>query len=164
MAKKHRRSKAARPKPFLAAALFCEKVLEEKEGVSSLVRVLDVITVTMPPNLILEKGKPKPVIPVLAFVAFKSGGAKGDCTLQIDMAPPSGKKERIAETTMTFLGEEQGVNVRAELFVPVAVEGLYWYEVRVDGVLFTSMPLRVRHAQTEPPKDSEQKPKSRKGS
>ena len=96
MAKVRSRSKATRAQPLLAAAVFCENYLEDKEGLSTLIRVLDGITVAQPPELPpAPKGgkQPESAVAVLAFVSFRSGEAKGEYDLRIDMVSPSGERK-----------------------------------------------------------------------
>jgi hypothetical protein len=137
MAKVGKKSKTGRP--LLAGALFCEKILEEKDNVLSVIRIVDVITLPKPPDLPPgPEGQPAPVpiAQLLAFLSFKSGDAKGESLLQLSVVMPSGKRQPASTSTpMTFLGGNHGVIVRAPVFAPVAEEGLYWYEVRVDGRL-----------------------------
>jgi hypothetical protein len=159
------KTKVPRAQPYLAAALFCERVLEETDQVPTLVRLMDTIIVPKPPE------PPPPSegqeqqkfgIPILAFVAFKSGDAKGEYKFQIDMILPSGEREAMAKTTMSFLGDENGVNVKATVVAPIGQEGLVWYEVLVDGVSITRMPLRIRHAQPAQQTPSKSSTKRRK--
>jgi hypothetical protein len=154
MAKARKKSKTTRAQPLLAAALFCINVLEEKEGLPTLVRVLDQLTIPPPPELppaAEGEKQPKLGVPLIAFVAFKSGDATGDYQLRIDMVSPSGEREPMAMATMRFLGGANGVNVNATLAVPVAEEGLYWYEILVDETLVTRMPLQLRIAREAQP-------------
>jgi hypothetical protein len=158
MAKLHMlHTKKKRAKPFLASAFFCERLVEEKDGVISVMRIVDTLTIT---QFLLATPTPVPVIPVdqqsmppigsqiLIFVSFKSGDAKGKYFCQLFVVTPDGKRDPITEKSpMIFLGKEHGVNMRVNVPVPTQ-EGLYWFEVMVDGSLVTKMPLRIRHTKT----------------
>jgi hypothetical protein len=160
-AKAKAKARAAKPLPHLAAAVFCEQALEDKEGMMTVVRILDVLIVAPPSDWSLppEGAKEaKPAVPVLAFVSFKSGDAKGEYGFRFDMILPSGKREKMAEGRLNFLGNENGVNVKLAAFAPVAEEGLLWYEVLVDDILFTRMPLRIRHAKPQQQATPETRP------
>lgn len=150
---KARQGNLKRPLPHLAVAVFCEEILEEKNGLSSIIRMLDVISVKPPPTQAPEVGgkAQKPAVPALIFLAFKSGDAKGEYDVHIEMVLPDGKRERLAGSSLNFPGGGFGMNIKAKVIAPIAEEGLVWYDVLVDGVLVTRMPLEVRHEQTETP-------------
>lgn len=62
--------------PFLAVAVLCEKVLEEKDGVLSAIRMVDRIVQTAIGPAAPEEMPPVPVN-LTALVCFKSGGGSG---------------------------------------------------------------------------------------
>lgn len=143
--------------PYVCGAFFCERVLIEQDGVSTFIRVVDVLTVDQPEG---PEAAPDgvPVVPasvLMAAVMLKSGDAKGERRLRIDAITPSGERRPGRTNVVTFLGGEQGVNIRGPVPVPVGEEGLFWYEVLVDGEPLTRMPLRVVHsrptAESPPP-------------
>ena len=49
------------------------------------------------------------------------------------------------ETTMPLLfeGEERGVQIFVNLNMQVTEEGLYWFDVLLEGATITRVPLRV---------------------
>jgi len=161
MAKVRKKPKAARP--LLMAAFFCENILEEKEGVLTAVRIVDVLKVRIPDLSGIPEGQPKPTIAtqIKALLGFKSGEAKGKRTVHLTVVAPSGKRRKTVPTTVTFMGNELGVNIRAQVVVEAEEEGLYWYEVRVDGKLLTRMPLRIVH---EKPTSDDERSKRSEGS
>ena len=66
--------------PQLAAAFFCDRILEETpDGVLSAIRIVDQITIAVPPEL---EGHPV-FIPVSGLIAFKSGEASGKHALRL---------------------------------------------------------------------------------
>src|SRR4051794_2713408 len=105
-------------KPFLAAAVFCENILDDKDGMLSAIRILDTI------KLSLEVMHPiatdaqtladtkRPFLPVLSLISFKSGNASGKRQLQIILFTPSGDRHVILEAPVEFLGGAHGVNVK----------------------------------------------------
>lgn len=151
---KSRRKAQRKAMPLLAAAVFCENFLEDKDGVVSLIRVFETLTVPKPPEQppATEAKSPPvpnviPAVPIIAVLAFRSGDAKGEYKLRTDVVMPSGKKLKAkTELPLTFLGGENGINVRSNITAPVKEEGVYWYEVRLEGRLITRMPLRIVHA------------------
>ena len=127
--------------PFLAAALFCEKVLQEKDGVLSLIRVVD---------RIIHGGGPAapermpPITANLALViALKSGFARGSYAVTVQPTTPSGRG--LPATTLPVLleGEDRGANLLGNLALQLEEEGLYWFDILFERRLLTRIPLRV---------------------
>jgi len=129
--------------PHLQMALFCERVLEEKDGVLSVVRVIDrvVQTATGP-------GAPAdmPAFPynLTMVISVKSGKAKGGHEIAITQEAPSGIRTELGRPVRFLLeGEERGHNLVIRVTITFEAEGLYWFDVNLDGELVTRMPLRV---------------------
>src|SRR5215831_7001617 len=71
--------------PYVAAALICEKVLQETNGSISIIRLADRVDITKPPDF---PAGVKPMIQLNGFVSLKSGDTKGDFTLTIEGTNP----------------------------------------------------------------------------
>jgi hypothetical protein len=129
--------------PYLSAALLCEKVLAEAEGVKSAIRIIDRITRTAvgpePPEQM------KPFTHQLYFlVRLKSGSARGPKNLEIRLTKPSGESPPSARQTVNFEGEDdRGLDVVAEMQMELDQVGLYWFDVYLDNERLTRVPLRV---------------------
>ena len=128
--------------PYLVAALVCEKVLNEKDGVLSLIRLVDRFfrPRPSPPQI-----PPQPIQGALVLI-FKGGGlAPGNYKIKLlfykpNTSDPSGVMER------EFFfegGQDKGVNLIVPLLMLADEEGLFWIEVMFEGVLMTRIPFRV---------------------
>lgn len=131
-----------RKTPHLATAVLCEKVLQEKDEVTSLIRVIDTINLsgearTLPPGVIVFN----------IVVNFKSGEARGRRRLRIVGRAPSGKKVAAYEHALEFKGDEHGVSVVALTRMSVTEKGLYWFDVLVNREMMTRIPLRINYLQ-----------------
>ncbi len=131
------------PGPHVQLATFCEKVLTEQDGVVTLVRVLDRIAVTVqgqgaPAEL------PEGILRTTLVVALKADEARGRHPVTIRPQQPSGVTLSPQEFDVMFEGDERGVNLILQMGIP-AVEGLYWFDVLVSGVLLTRVPLRIMY-------------------
>ena len=131
-------------KPYIAVATFCEKALEEKDGVYTLVRIIDSVTVRVDPALARQG---KPAIQVTLFVIFRAGDAHGKYTVAFVLREPNAAPKKFAETSAIFTGEERGVTLRTDLVLGVEEYGLYWVDVLVNGEKATSVPLRLQRAE-----------------
>ena len=129
--------------PFLSAAFLCEKVLEEKDGVKSAIRIVDRVTRTaVGPN------PPKEMVSfdydINLFLRFKSGWARGSTNLRIETVKPSGESSTPVQQTIFFEGEEdRGVDVTGHLRIKFEMIGIYWFHVYLDDEHLTQIPLRV---------------------
>lgn len=124
-------------------------MIEEKDGVLSVVRIVDRITTTA-----IGVGTPDVMPPqnvsLFLLLAFKSGDARGRHDVQIQLEQPSGMRSTIAQTMSIFLaGEDNGANLVINLAFPAPQEGLYWFDVFVDTIRVTRVPLRLIYLRQE---------------
>ncbi|HEY4685859.1 MAG TPA: hypothetical protein VII57_07420 [Dehalococcoidia bacterium] len=130
--------------PFIQAALICEKVLEEKDGVLSLVRVVDRLThVVNAPSMPAEL--PHVQFQCVLLIMLKSGRARGRHQVEVVLEHPSGRRTNSVSTSVQLEGEERGANLIARTTVTFDAEGLYWFDVLVDGGLLTRIPFRMMY-------------------
>ena len=139
--------------PWLATAILCEKVLEDKDGVLSVIRIVDRFFFTVAGPSAPQKMPPSP-IQLTALLSFKSGFAKGSFTVKLVPTTPS--HVRMPEHSVPILleGDDRGANVIINLGMMIKEDGLYWFDVLLDDRLVTRMPLRVvyqRLSMTPPP-------------
>lgn len=129
--------------PFLAMAVFCEKVLREADGVLSAIRIVDRLQINVaggPP----PAGQLPPIFAALQlFVSLKPGSARGKVDFRIRRERPDGQIADLLGMPLLLEGEDRAANVVVNLSMQFEMEGLYWFYVLVDGVQFTRMPLRV---------------------
>jgi hypothetical protein len=130
--------------PYLNAALLCEKVLQEKDGVLSVVRVVDRVTLTA---VSAETPAPEMIPPsTLAFyllIVLKSGMYKGSAEVKLEINSPSGQRIGFSAVDAFFEGDDRGINLVSPVQFPVSEDGLYWIDVTCLNVLLTRIPLRV---------------------
>jgi hypothetical protein len=128
--------------PYLKAALLCETVIEDKQGVLSFIRVVDRFTQTaIGPEA--PSDMPPLEVSVNAVIMLVAGQAQGSQEVKLVLRKPSGLGQELGATTVLFEGEDRGANVIARLQLVLESQGLYWIEVSTEGQLLTKMPLRV---------------------
>jgi hypothetical protein len=138
--------------PYLSAAFLCEKVLQEKDGVLTFVRLVDRFT----------RAKPDPQIPPLArqiqvslVIAFKSGGfgpSKYLLKIRLYLSEAPNRILIEAENEMFFEGSpDQGVNSVFPFVLVPEEEGLYWIDVIELDRVITRVPFRVLFAAVQMP-------------
>lgn len=144
---------ADKPRPYLTAALLCEKVLQEADGTLSAIRIADRVQLQMqgPPGLGLaglamppDGTEPVPIFNMACLVGLKSGPAVGDYTLRLTFVTPSGIVQGTAiEQQVKLLGKDQGQNFIVQLYIAAQEEGVYWVSVTLDDMELTRIPLIV---------------------
>jgi|1186.fasta_scaffold174168_3 hypothetical protein len=127
--------------PHLAAALICENVLQEQNGVISAIRIIDRVHFHSEDESRRERQ-------VTVLVTLKSGAARGRYKVGIRIEKPSGEQGSTFEAPVFFEGEERGVNLILPTHFAPEQEGLYWFDVFFEGERITRIPLR---ALFEPP-------------
>lgn len=139
--------------PYLQIAAFCDQVIEGKDGVLSLIRVIDTLTHTEPgPEPPLEM-PPLPWKMVLVLV-LKAGSARGRHEIKVVPGLPSGETKIPIEMSVHLEGEERGARMIINVNFTFTLEGLYWFSVYFDDTLLTRLPFRVKYVRvvTGPPR------------
>jgi hypothetical protein len=132
--------------PYLLAALFCERVLTETNGIMSFIRIVDKWTVTGP-----DATMQPTVIQTTLVILLKSGVHRGPIRVTITPTSPAGVIMAGITLPAVLEGDDdRGVAVIAPMAFPVQEWGLFWFEVAVDGASFTNVPLRVVYQQSIP--------------
>ena len=142
------KSKPVRKKkdgPYLAAALFCETVIEDAaDRALSAIRIIDTITLVLPDTPDFPSKENRLPVRMTGLLSFKTGGSPGEHVVRVVMISPSGKKNPALEQTITLREPEQGgANVTLRTTIGVVKGGLFWFHVYLDGKLLTRMPLKI---------------------
>lgn len=141
------------PGPYLQAALICEKVLQEQDGVLSVIRVVDRHTATvLGPEVPADM--PPVAVNATVLVILKQGDAIGRYAIKLRPEAPSGQQLPTLEVPVQFVegAGEQGVNIVIPMNLQLQEEGLYWFDViwsdprgGAEEGLLTRVPLRVMY-------------------
>lgn len=130
--------------PYIAAAFLCERILDEKDGVLSAIRIIDRFLVSVHGPLgVVPTELPPRVLSFVLLLSFRSGAARGRHTVTLRPEKPSGQRMDETSFPVLFEGEDRGANLILPTEFEVNEEGLYWFDVLVDGRLMTRIPMRV---------------------
>lgn len=130
--------------PYLNAGLICEKVLQERDGVLSIIRAIDRITIAA-----MSAGTPAPEtmppsnVALTLVLILKSGLFKGTAAVRLGIYSPSGQAMGESSTDVFFEGDDRGINLVSPMQMQVEEDGLYWVEVSCGDQLLTRIPFRV---------------------
>ena len=136
--------------PYLQMAVFCEKVLEERDGVISVIRVIDRINETASGPNAPEAMPPFEAL-LTAVITLKSGKARGGVQVEIEPEGPSGLKKPRAVMTAQMEGNERGQNLIMNIQMRFEEPGPYWFSVYIDGQLITKIPFSVQYTRISGP-------------
>lgn len=131
--------------PFLKAACFCESVIEGKDGVFTLVRVVDTLTQTAQGPVVPDEMPPLQHSLKMVIMIF-AGMARGRHTLRIEPEAPSGLRDPNRTFSVTLhLEPSRTANLLADFGFIFESEGTYLFHVLLDDSHLTTMPLIIRY-------------------
>lgn len=129
--------------PYLNAAVICERVLREVDGVFSPIRIFDRYIIGSATGDLLPVDAPRPQVKLTLFLVFRAGQARGQDHVTIKVERPDGLTRDIQTIPVLFEGEERASNIVVELVTVFELDGLYWFCVLLNDRLITKMPLRI---------------------
>jgi hypothetical protein len=130
--------------PHIQVAAICENVLQEPNGVLSLIRIIDRIMISATPGA--PASMPTTQFHFKAVISLKSDSARGRSMVGLRPQKPSGIYLNEVASPVLFEGEDRGNNLIIDLNLEFDEEGLYWFDVLIDGRIVTRMPLRIVYA------------------
>jgi hypothetical protein len=134
--------------PYLTAAFFCERVLQERDGVMSFIRTIDRWNVVGPTPTMAPT-----IIPTNLVVLFRSGIMRNSALVTITPVSPSGQRMQPINAPVNFEGDdERGCGLILPIGFPVNEPGLYWFEVSLaaqggTSSVLTNIPMRIIYLQ-----------------
>lgn len=146
------RRRRRRRGPFLSSALICERVLREADGTLSAIRIVDQITATIRPEGISpsEEAQLTPTLftPTLfMLVTFRAHPEHGRHRIEILGRSPAGKVTQLGAQDLEFGGPDVMTQGSANLIVGLNLSlretGIYWFDLYLDDLFATSVPLRL---------------------
>jgi len=127
---------------LVATALFCEQVLEEKDDVLSVIRIVDRYTVPRPPDgaTLEDIGG---ILPTL-LVTVKSTGFVGPLKITIRLEKPDGGTDDGISVNLPISAAGQGGNLISPVLIRPRIEGVHWMYVYADDILAVKIPLTIQ--------------------
>ena len=143
--------------PLLNVAVFCERTLQEKDDVISLIRIIDRVLVgdisQAPPGI--QQSSPAQIkstpegelveigVHLGFFIRFTSLKLEAERELQIVIRNPLNEEVELTRIPMKFVTDKNGYNFRGDLMLRMKHFGQYWMLLFMDGALITRVPLDV---------------------
>ena len=133
--------------PYVALACLCEKALQEKDGVYSLIRIVDIFYVPEPPDPPDEEV----AVAFYAVISLRVVELEGSFDLALQVSRPDGTDDTMMEPEKVGLsGEQQNINVIVQIAIRRFQLGQYWLNVLWDGKVLTTVPFRLIDARDKP--------------
>jgi len=129
--------------PYLAAALLCERILVEKDGVKSLIRIVNRITSSVRGIEVPAKMPPYRAMLSL-YLALKTGSRTGKHEIKVHPSRPDNTQmPPFVHSVNLETPENRGIDLIVNLNLILDQEGIYWLSVYFDQWLMTKIPLQV---------------------
>lgn len=129
--------------PLLTDAMICEKVLEEKDGVKSAIRIIDQVNrtaVAPSPSQTMEPFD----YPLSLLLRFKAGAARGTYKIDVRIVRPSNETAGTMSHPIHFPGpDDAGTDVVVNIMMRIDEAGTWWFEISVNDNRWMRIPLRV---------------------
>jgi hypothetical protein len=141
--------------PYLAAAFFCDSVIQGKDEALTAVRIIDnakfVVPANLPPDF--PSKEKRLAVQLSGLLSFKTGktGA-GEHAVRVVMESPSGKISKVHEQRVRFSDPEHGgANIVFQMGIGVYSGGLFRFNVYLDGKFMTQMPFELTYERQQAP-------------
>ena len=132
--------------PYVTA-LLCEKILEEKDGIKTAIRIIDRLT-----HVRVGPDAPATLPPfdyqLALLIRLISGTTRGLYSVIVHLVAPSGESKEVVHQAVNFEGEDdRGGDIVGQMKIRIDMAGVYWFEIFLDDrgkvELLTRLPLRV---------------------
>jgi len=133
--------------PFIAAAVLCNNVTEDSDGVLSAIGIVDQINMGIRPDAppdVPSQAKPL-TVSLFALIIIRKGNAPtGKHRLKLVIEQPDGKTEPVVDQDIEMPEHPQGVvSTRIRLGMKMHIPGVHWIDVKLDRRRLTRMALNL---------------------
>lgn len=128
--------------PFVAMAVFCQRVDLQPDGSADVIGIVDGVALT-PQN---PEDAPPLVLSVRMVLALRSGDVRGARTVGIRGTYPSGAEGVHAHRVVQFTDQRPAVTLNVPLELELPETGVYLFDISSDDHLLTVMTLTVERA------------------
>jgi hypothetical protein len=127
--------------PFVAMAVFCQRLDRKPDGTVDVVGVVDGVSLAHAGDG-ADPDAP-PVVRLLGLVSIRAGEARGRHTLSLRAHFPDGELGATLTRPVELSDRAPGATIGFPLELEARDTGTYWFDVSCDDVLLTRIPLLV---------------------
>jgi hypothetical protein len=141
------------------SGLYCERVLNERDGTYSAIRIVDQFTVEERPEYQFDKAEYIPV-PVVGFLSIRSDQSIPESfRLTFKVSDPAGNESQKDSFPLQTLPPPAGTSLIIKLVLNGKKIGIWWTEVIIDGTTVLRLPVEIIHRPAPVPGISTPSPK-----
>jgi hypothetical protein len=129
--------------PFVAMAVFCQRLDRQADGTVDVVGVVDGVSVA-PPDV--DPLAAPAMIRLLGLVSVRAGALRGRHVLSLKAHFPGGEQGPALVRPIEFTDLAPGATLSFPLELEARDAGLYWFDVFFNDHPLTRIPLIVEHA------------------
>jgi len=145
--------------PFVAAAVFCNSVTEDSDGVVSALRIVDEIRIAVGPHAPADfPSKDNPVETALfVLIMIRRGdAAPGKHKLRLVVEAPSGKTRELQRVACEMPAHPNGTaTIKARVALKLLSAGVFWIDVILGKERLTRMALNLVVQRTDAPESAQ---------
>jgi hypothetical protein len=131
--------------PYVNSAFICEKLLEERDGVKTAVRIIDRVNRSISGPSAPEE-MPRFTWSGFLLLRLKAGKATGKHKIVVRMQDPKGQEgPEFIQSILLEGGPDRGIDFVMNLALSLDHEGVYWLNFYFEEFLLTRTPLRVTY-------------------
>lgn len=127
--------------PFVAMAVFCQRLDRQPDGTVDVVGVVDGVSVSSPDG---DDDGPA-MIRLLGLVSLRAGAVRGRHLLSLRAHFPDGDTGPRLDRPVELTDRTPGATLSFPLELEARDAGLYWFDVFFDNRPLTRIPLIVEH-------------------
>jgi hypothetical protein len=136
--------------PHVTVAALCEKVIEDKQGVLSLIRVVDQITHSLVGADVPDDMPPFTITDLVLVIMVKADQTRGRYSIKVRPNDPSGRDMPVMQTPIHLEPGHGGINLVLPIQFRVELEGVYWFDILFSAGaghdrLLSRVPLQVMY-------------------
>lgn len=133
--------------PYLKIGTLCERVLQEKDDVLSLIRLVDQFTLTIAGKELPDQ---LPEGEAILTIVMSWVGGLGRHEAAFNIISPDGDTQRSPKSwSFTLDAINRGHNIIVTLPVKIRREGIYWVEFILNGQVKSRTPFQIRYERLE---------------
>lgn len=127
--------------PFVAMALFCQRLDRQPDGTVDVIGVVDGVQLS-PPEPASPADAP-PVLRLMGLVSLRAGEVRGRRTIALRAHFPDGDLGATLSRAVEFTDAAPGATITFPIELEARERGTYWFDAYCDGELLTRIPLVV---------------------
>lgn len=128
--------------PFVTA-LLCERILQERDGVKSAIRIIDQVNRQAAGERVSSVMEPFSYN-VGLMVRLKAGAARGTYQVNVQIRKPNNSIVAEMNHAVHLPGpDDAGQDLAFNLALQIDEVGTWWFEILIDNQKWTKVPLRV---------------------